>query len=228
MKKSYLLVVWLLISCSKGGRVDYFPLQLGNRWTYQLYSMQKGWKTARRYVDSKAEIKGMQVYRLKNTFFPDYFLVSDSTGVRAYGADMKTRGRDFSDNSIVVYSEPDTWLLYPLEVGKKWGGSYYFEKDLKNDGKLRTEVRYDVSVLGRGTVRAGKRKYRNSYKVHYREIITLMVIDSSDVHADIDTSEYTVWYAPNVGPVVIEGFGYLEDFARGSPELEKLRDSRSQ
>ncbi|MCD6382270.1 MAG: hypothetical protein J7L74_01470 [Candidatus Hydrothermae bacterium] len=228
MKRIYLLLGLFLFSCSRGGRVDYFPLQLGNRWTYQLYSMQKGWKTAKRYVDSKAEIKGMQVYRLKNTFFPDYFLVSDSTGVRAYGADMKTRGRDFVDNSIVVYSEPDTWLLYPLEVGKKWGGSYYFEKDIKKDGKLRTEVKYQVSVLDKGTVQAGKRKYKNSYKVRYREIITLMLIDSSGVHADVDTSEYTVWYAPRVGPVVIEGFGYLEDFVRGNPELEKIRDSGSQ
>ncbi len=217
------------MACVPNAHRNYFPLQLGNRWVYLLYSQKRGWKRATRYVDSEAEIKGMRVIRLKTTFFPDYFLVADSLGVRAYGADMKTRGRDFVDGSIVIYSDPDTWLLYPLKVGKEWKGSYHFEKELKSGKELYTKVDYKVKVERKGTVEAGDKKYRDSFKVRYFTITTILVGDTLNCEAEVDTSEYAVWYAPDVGPVLIEGFGYLVEFTPGEKVLgksEKLKEER--
>ncbi|MCX7757379.1 MAG: hypothetical protein N2166_03590 [candidate division WOR-3 bacterium] len=174
-----------IIGCGVFGGEDYYPLKVGNKWTYtgyvamvsdatedttQTFIQQR--EIARSFKEGNIEtfVEGIKT---TSHLLPPYS-PSDTTIVTIESVYVFTRNDTMFQNGRVT-------LVYPLEENKTWGDSsigYY-------------------TVLNKEDVTVAAGNFRNCWKIRY-------VIDE-------DTSYF--WLANNVGLVKLSQdwsiFGYL-------------------
>lgn len=155
---------------------DYFPLALGDTWTYR---MSPGTKVYEAQVTAQKVIGGINTYALAVEDTYSYLAVRPD-GVYQYG-----QGDPDDPKSAVLFSPPQLLYQLPFDVGDEWNTPVLAEPTGKDSETVY--VGGQVDSVETVTVPAGT--FRDCYK--------LTVDDPRDSPAN----RTDLWFAPNVGIV---------------------------
>lgn len=157
-------------------KADYFPLAVGDTWTYR---MSPGTKVYDARVTEKRSIGGVAAYALavEDTYS---FLAERADGVYQYG-----QGDPDNPRSAVVFSPPQLIYQLPFEVGDEWNTPVLAEPTVKDSETVY--VGGQVDSVEAVTVPAGT--FDNCVKV------------TVDDPRDAPANRTDLWFAPNVGIV---------------------------
>lgn len=193
---------------AKAKAADYFPLQVGNSWTYHPSYGDKGDR-----IDSiigKEEVNGTLTYIWNRQEAPDdnynekRWLAKDNTYLRCY----KIWGNEGLDPEVILIP---SWIMLKLNpvVEDTWG----FEGNL---GPFHVKSTFFVeSTTDTMTVAAGT--FNNCIRVRELNEIT---------EGGATEYEYEkTWYAPDVGPIIYRK--YTENWADGGFKQELVSFSIS-
>jgi hypothetical protein len=195
----------------KAKAADYFPLQVGNRWTYSPSYGNEGDRVDR--IIGKEEVNGTLTYIWNRQEAPNdnynekRWLAKDDTYLKIY----KIWGNE-GINPAVIFTPP--WIMFKLNpvVGDTWE----FEGDL---GPFHGKSTFYVeSTTDSITVAAGS--FNNCIRVREYNVLTW---------SDGTKYEYEKkWYAPDVGLIIDRD--YTENWASidFSQELVSFSINKSQ
>lgn len=157
-------------------KADYFPLAVGDRWTYR---MSPGTKVYDAQVTATREIRGVKTYAMavESTYT---FLAAQPDGVYDYG-----QGDPDDPQNAVVFSPPQLVYKLPFQVGDEWDTPVLAEPTEKNSETVY--VSGQVDDIETVTVPAET----------FRDCVKVTVDDPRDAPAD----RTDLWFAPNVGIV---------------------------
>lgn len=170
---------------------DYFPLDVGNKWTYQIDSKKNDIENnyeESAAVMSKEELNGKKVY----LYAPDYvttpilYLGLKQDGIYMYKIGM--------DKSYIMFSQPEKFLPDRPRIGQKLYSTvsmkvYDANGSIIDEGSIQTKLAF----YGAENVFIGSTKIENCLKFS-----RLSIIKSKK---NLLITEEILWFAKHIGAI---------------------------